>query len=89
MFENKVRIDDLPENQREIAEVIGLESYLKLSKYFGGGENLYVSKYSNIIVLARNREIKERYNGYNIRQLAREYMLSERQIRIIIGKPES
>ena len=31
-----INIDDLYGNQREIAEVIGIDNYIKLSKYFGG-----------------------------------------------------
>lgn len=38
---NSIDISDLYGIQREIAEVIGIDSYIKLSKYFGGEDSLY------------------------------------------------
>ena len=78
-----IRLDDLTGNQREIAELIGLDNYIKLSKRYGGDSSLYIQKYSEIVKLARNREIRKKYNGYNVRQLARMYNLSEQHIRLI------
>ena len=78
-----IRLDDLTGNQREIAELIGLDNYIKLSKCYGGDSSLYIQKYSEIVKNARNREIRKKYNGYNIRQLARMYNLSEQHIRQI------
>lgn len=78
-----IRLDDLTKNQKEIAELIGLDNYIKLSKYYGGGDSLYVQKYSEIVKIARNREIKEKYNGHNARKLSKMYGLSEQHIRAI------
>ena len=78
-----IRLDDLTGNQKEIAELIGLDNYIKLSKHYGGDSSLYIQKYTEIIKNARNREIRNKYNGYNIRQLARTYNLSEQHIRLI------
>ena len=33
---NKVRMEDIPEGNRELVEVIGLDSFKKLVKYMGG-----------------------------------------------------
>ena len=81
--EFEIKIEDLAESQREIAELIGLDNYIKMSKRFGGINNLYIQKYSEIFKEARNREIKSKYNGYNIRWLAKTYNLSERHIKAI------
>lgn len=78
-----IKLDDLTGNQREIAELIGLDNYIKLSKLYGGDSSLYIQKYTEITKNARNREIRKKYNGYNIRQLAKMYNLSEQHIRLI------
>lgn len=83
MSDFKIQFDDLAESQKEIAEIIGMENYVKLSKRFGGDGSLYIQKYSEIIKTARNREIRRKYNGHNITQLANMYNLSERHVRII------
>ena len=85
----KIHLDDLIGTQREIAEVIGIESYIRLCKVFGG-DNIYIQKYSELQKIERNAEIKAKYNGYNSYQLAREYDLSERYVRFICsgGQPD-
>lgn len=78
----KINLDDLVGTQRDIAKIIGIESYIKLCQTFGG-DTIYIQKYSELQKLERNAEIKAKYNGYNSSQLAREYDLSERYVRII------
>lgn len=75
-----ISIEDLSENQREIAEVIGLDTYISLTQYFGG-ESPYIPKFDELVKDPRNREIRKKYNGYNSTELARKYSLSERYIR--------
>ena len=75
-----IRLEDLADTQREIAELIGLDNYIKLSKRFGGINNFYIHKYSEITREARNREIRKKYNGYNAKTLAAMYNLSEQMI---------
>ena len=79
IYPNKIIIslDDLSDRQREIAEVIGIENYIKLSKRFGGEDSVYIQKYSEIIKSVRNKEIRKKYNdGHNISELAKIYNLS-------------
>ena len=85
MIKLQIRLEDLADTQREIAELIGIENYIKLSKRFGGDGGLYIQKFSEISKNARNREIRKKYNGYNISMLANMYNLSERQIRAIVN----
>lgn len=80
--EKKIRLQDLYGVQKDIAEVIGIDSYIKLTKIFGG-DNIYIQKYSEVIKIQRNAEIREKFNGYNSDQLAREYDLSERYVRFL------
>lgn len=79
----EIRLEDLAETQRDIAELVGIENYIKLSKRYGGDSSLYIQKYSEISKNARNREIRKKFNGHNIPHLANIYDLSERQVRMI------
>ena len=80
MVNVQIVLEDLPESQREIAELIGLDNYIKLTKKYGGINNFYIRKYSEIVKEARNREIRRKYNGYNAKMLAVQYNLSEQTI---------
>lgn len=82
MAEQKIKIQDLYGVQRDIADIIGLDNYIKLSLNFGG-DNLYIQKYSEVIKIQRNAEIREKFNGYNSDQLAKQYDLSERYVRML------
>lgn len=73
------------EQQREIAEVIGIEAYRKLVEHYGGSK-IYIAKYDTITRPDRNNEIRKKFNGGNYKQLAREYRLSELTIRRIVDK---
>lgn len=85
----EIKLEDIPENVRDIAEAIGMEAFIKLAKFCGGQRGIYIPKYSNIIKGARDREIKRRYTRYNLEQLAREYNLSTQQIREIALKEKN
>lgn len=83
--EQKFSIDDLYGNQRAIAEVIGMEAYIKLSKAFGGDDSLYVAKFDKLENIKRNKKIIDEFNGYNHQALAEKYGLSVRMIRSILS----
>lgn len=80
----EVTIDDLYGQQREIADIIGFEAYLKLSEHYGGMRPIYISKLSDLQRARRNREIISKFDGYNFIALAREYDLTEQTIREIV-----
>lgn len=79
-----VTIEDLYGQQREIADIIGFEAYLKLSEHYGGMRPIYISKLSDLQRVRRNREILSKFDGYNFTALAREYDLTEQTIREIV-----
>lgn len=79
----EVRLEDLSEGNRQIVEIIGLKNFIELSK-FAKGERLYLPKPETIVIEARNRKIKEGFNGRNYLELAGKYNLTTRQIRHII-----
>lgn len=79
-----ISMEDIPEEYRDIAEVIGLNAFVQLS-YLCGGQNLYVPMLNSLKREGRDREIRARFDGGNYRTLAVQFRLSERQIRKIIN----
>ena len=81
---DEITLDDLDLEQRELAECIGLEAYKKLVGNYAGS-NVYVRMPDKLTVNLRNNEIKKKFNGYNYRELAIEFNLSEVSIRRIVS----
>ncbi len=74
--------NSLPEEQRELASVIGMEAYIKLAEYVNG-DQIYIPKLETAQRQARNMAIVEEFNGGNYHELAQKYGLSPRMIRRI------
>lgn len=83
-----IRIEDIPEEYRDIAENLGMDSFLKLIRLCGG-QTLYVPMMKTLELEGRDREIRSLFNGGNYRALAIQFRLSERQIRKIINGKRS
>lgn len=83
-----IRMEDIPEEYRDIAEAIGLDAFARLS-YLCGGQSLYIPKRESLEREGRDREIRARFDGGNYRALAIQFRLSERQIRKIINGTRS
>ena len=81
----KVEAYDVIENLSLMYEIVGEEKFLEIIKMYGGN-NLYIPTYKSVIRSSRNREIANRYNGFNGKQLAREYGISVNQVRNIVNK---
>ena len=79
-----VSVEDVPEEWRDVVNLVGLDVFLELCRFLGG-ENLYLPKIESIEKAGRDREIRARFDGGNYKQLARLFRLSERQIRKIIN----
>lgn len=82
---NQIRLEDLRGEQKELAELIGLEPYLKLVKTCGGSD-LYIAKADKLCNIFRDQEIIEKFDGTNHARLAAEYGLCERTIREIVSE---
>ncbi|MSS23131.1 Mor transcription activator family protein [[Clostridium] innocuum] len=80
---DEITMEDLNEEQRSLAELLGLSKYKDLVRFYGG-TSVYIPKADNIKILKRNEQIIEDFNGYNFRTLALRYNLTERQIRSIV-----
>lgn len=81
----KVEAYDVIENLSLMYEIVGEEKFLEIIRMYGGN-NLYIPTYKSVIRSSRNRDIVNRYNGFNGTQLAREYGISVNQLRNIINK---
>lgn len=80
-----ISIDELRDEQKRIAEEVGLEVYLKLTRAFGG-THIYIAKTDEIIKRkSRDEQIREEFNGYNYSELATKYGLSDVWIRNIVS----
>lgn len=79
-----INLCDLRGEQRELARVIGIESYLKLVEVYGGS-NIYVAKMDKLLCIKRDAEIVHKFDGNNYATLAKQYGLSERAVRTIIA----
>ena len=71
-----IKIEDIPE------EFVGLANFMGIDKF--GGIAIYFPSKKTLLRKGRNREIIKRYNGKNIKDLARAFEISEVQVRNII-----
>jgi len=78
-----VKPDDLPDPYYQIAKEIGVEPTLKIAKLFGGAK-IYLPKHDTALQTVRDRQIRKEYNGYNCRELAKKYNLTENWVRSIV-----
>ena len=81
---NTVEIENHRDIYQEIATETDVETAIAIHKLFGGqqisfSKKLYCSDYVNSY-------IKNNYNGRNIREMSRQFNLSERRVRQILHK---
>lgn len=70
---------------KDIAEVIGIENFYKLTQVVGGA-TIYLPKPESIIRPVRDNHIKAEFNGYNHPELAKKYNVTERWVRQLCGE---
>ncbi|WP_250673269.1 Mor transcription activator family protein (plasmid) [Paraclostridium ghonii] len=80
-----LKISDLPPQFKNIAMRIGIDITKMLFEEFGG-TSVYFPTEKMIYKEARDREIIERFNGFNVKELASSYNMSESYVRSIIRK---
>jgi len=76
-------ISVLSDEQQGIIEAIGIDAYRKLVESYAGC-SIYVAKKDKLEKMERNFEIRRKFNGCNLKILAKEYGLSENTIRDIV-----
>ncbi|MCU9809852.1 transcriptional regulator [Paraclostridium sp. AKS46] len=80
-----LKMSDLPPQFENIAIEIGIDRVKALFKEFGG-TSVYFPTEKMIYKEARDREIIEDFNGFNVKELASKYRMSESYVRAIIRK---
>ena len=78
----ELTLEMIPQEYRDIAEIIGVDKFLQLAEH-AGGTSPYIPKKERILIPIRDQKIRNEYTGYNVRELARKYNLSEQWIREI------
>lgn len=77
-----ISVDDIPESFRDIVEVVGIESFCKIVKSFGG-MSLYIPREEKLLKPVRDKMIRESKSS-DYRMLCREFGLSESHLRKIL-----
>lgn len=78
-------VDQLRDDQKELAEIIGLDAYKNLVVNYAGSF-LYIQKIDSVLKDLRDNEIREKFDGGNYGKLAREYNLAETTVRDIVAE---
>lgn len=77
-------LDRLLGEQRALAETIGLEAYKKLLRAYSGLV-IYIPAACKLTIPLRDELIRQEYSGYNTRELAIKWGLTESWIRTIVA----
>ena len=81
----KLKLSDLPPQFENIAMRLGIEKAKWLFEEFGG-TSVYFPTEKMIYKDARDREIISQFNGFNHKELAVKYDMSESYVRAIINR---
>lgn len=85
MNASEIKIEDLPEDIRQIAELIGLEACISLIRTYGG-EQIYLPKYDSISRKSRDRAIYSARLKKGYDELAHDHNLTVSAVREIIKR---
>ncbi len=80
---NEISPEDLPEPYRTLSYQVGINVVITIAELYQGAA-LYLPKLDSTLALIRDRKIREEFNGYNYRELALKYRLTERWVREIV-----
>jgi len=76
-------LDLLDDDQKELADIIGWDAYLRLLANYAGC-TIYIKKPERIVKQNRDEEIFRKFKDGNYRELAKEFHLSESAVRKIL-----
>lgn len=82
---DELTADDLPEPYRQIAQLIGVKNTVSLADALGG-THIYLPKVESALRSLRDRKIRQEFTGYNYRELAHKYDLTEKWVRAIVAE---
>lgn len=85
MREKCIGLEDIPSSYRDIANIVGVDSFIEICKLFGGS-SMYFPTARTILKPVRDKNIKNEFDGSNIRELSLRYGICETQIKKILFK---
>jgi len=81
----QLQLEDLPDDSREIAEIIGMEAFRAMVYYFGG-TNIYVPMLRSFPKFLLRMIPKMKQEGYSIRSISQTLNVSQNTVRRYCGK---
>lgn len=81
---HELTLDDLQEQHRGYAEIIGLDNLLKLSDAFGG-TNIYIPQRRELEKYKVYNMIYREFDGSNLQELTQKYGVSKSTVYKIVG----
>ena len=78
-----IKVEDVPEGCRDLVEVFGMDVFISLIEYCGGS-SLYLPSKGAVVKKARNRVIREEFDGGDFRELSVRFGISDMQVRKIV-----
>ena len=78
-----IKVEDVPDGSRDLVEIFGMDTFMELVDYCGGS-NVYIPSKGAIVKKARNRVIKEEFDGGNFRELSCKFGISDILVRKIV-----
>ena len=79
--------EELPAPYCDIASAVDMKTALHLAMLYQGA-HLYFPKLDDVIRSKRNEKIRAEFTGYNFRELAIKYNVTDRWIRELVCEPE-
>ena len=70
-----IRVDDVPQGCKDLVEIFGMDTFISLVEYCGGS-NVYIPSKGAIVKKARNRIMREVFDGGNYREIANRFGIS-------------
>lgn len=80
----ELTLDDLQEQHRQYAEVIGIDNLLRLSDTYGG-TSIYIPQRRELLKNRTYNAIYREFDGSNVDQLVKKYGVSKSTIYKIVG----
>ncbi len=80
-----INFEELPEPYKTIAYKTGIKNVFILAEMYQG-THIYLPKLDNVIKSIRDKKIRQEFRGYNYKELAIKYKLTEIWIRQIVSE---
>lgn len=80
--------EEFPEEYQDFITALGLDGFIKLLENFNG-EMIYVPRLKSFMANIKHKKILAEFDGYNHKELANKYGLTERWTRRIISEAEN